>query len=309
MPEDQKEPLYGIINVPLAMFWAKPSNESIYQQISQQAALNTAAWAKNLSTDERLWLVGKVDTTALYGEVVVILGQQGDWVQVAAIAQQTNRNKLGYPGWVPANQVCSDPTYLNDRRNLTKAVITTPKATLFSDSGLTVSRGLLSYQTRLPIVSEAESYFKVRLPDGTAGFLAHSGAKRSTELFFAGQNIIREARQFLGLPYLWGGTSSDGFDCSGFMFRLYQSQGISIPRDASEQAQAGVPVAKENLQPGDLLFFAKDKFQEKIHHVGMYIGKGQMIHSPNSKSVIRIEPFELGVYGEEYWGAKRYMTQ
>ena len=138
------------------------------------------------------------------------------------------------------------------------------------------------------------------------GYLSRRETKKTTELFFSKENIIQEAQQFLGLKYLWGGTSSDGFDCSGFMFRLYQSQGILIPRDASEQAGAGKPVLKENLQPGDLLFFAKVTPVDKIHHVGMYIGEGLMIHSPNSKSVIRIEPFEAGVYGEEYWGARRY---
>lgn len=306
MPESNKEPLHGVINVPLALFWADPGKENIFKEISRQAALNPAAWAENLSIAERLWLVGKVETTALYGETVVILEKQDDWIRVAAVAQPTCQNKLGYPGWVLANQVYVCSAEFNSRHDLDHAVVAVPKATLFADSGLTVSCGLLSYQTRLPIVSETGLSFHVALPDGTTGYLARNEIKTDNQLFFNSQAILREARQFLGLPYLWGGTSSDGFDCSGFMFRLYQSQGISIPRNASEQAKAGIAVAKENLCPGDLLFFARDNCAEKIHHVGMFIGEGLMIHSPNSQSVVRIEPFETGIYGEEYWGARRF---
>ncbi|MHB8985553.1 MAG: C40 family peptidase, partial [Eubacteriales bacterium] len=109
-----------------------------------------------------------------------------------------------------------------------------------------------------------------------------------------------------GLPYLWGGTSSYGFDCSGFTFRILQSQGLSIPRDADEQAREGVPVVKENLRPGDLLFFAAKEGRGQIHHVGIYSGGGRMVHAPDSSSSVREEEYDAGAYGEEYWGARRY---
>lgn len=306
MPDGMKKPIYGAINVPLAVFWSKPYEDLIYKDISCQAAVNTAVWSESLNTGERLWLVGKVDTTALYGERVIILDCQGDWLRVAAVSQPTEHNELGYPGWVIAGQVCCNPGFLSEQTGLAEAVIKVPKATLFTDSTLMDPYRSLSYQTRLPIVTETESAFKVRLPDGTGGYLALQEAKKAAKLCFSGQNIVEEAKRFLGLKYLWGGTSSYGFDCSGFMFRLYQSQGISIPRDASEQAKAGIAIHKNNLQPGDLLFFATDNSPEKIHHVGMYIGDGLMVHSPNSKSAIRIESFKAGIYGDEYWGARRY---
>jgi hypothetical protein len=295
---------FGAINVPLAVFWSDFNEE--YKEISRQAAFNTSVWSENLTIDERLWLVGKVDTTALFGERVKILECKGEWVKVAAVSQPTRQNDQGYPGWVLANQVSCDSTYLREQLSLAEAVVCVPKTTLFSESKLTKSHSIISYQTRLPILSKNDLCIQIRLPDGTAGYLHSNEIKSADEIYFSGQAIIQEAQQFLDLKYLWGGTTSWGFDCSGFMFRLYQSQGLTIPRDASEQAAAGVEVAKENLQPGDLLFFAKDKLFEKIHHVGMYIGNGQMIHSPNSKSSIRIEAIEAGVYGEEYWGARRY---
>lgn len=306
MPDDLTKSIYGAINVSLAVFWSNPNKEQVYQNISRHAAINPTTWSKSLNIDERLWLVDKVNTTAIYGERLLILDHQGEWLKVAAVSQRTAQNKLGYPGWVLANQVSGNSSYLTEQTNIPEVVISVPKATLFCNSDLTQPVGIVSYQTRLPILTKNEFSLAVRLPDDNIGYLSRTDIKKTSDLFFSGKNIVQEAQHFLGLPYLWGGTSSYGFDCSGLMFRLYQSQGISIPRDASEQALDGTPVSKENLLAGDLLFFANDNSPDKIHHVGMYIGEGQMIHAPNSKSVIRIEPFENGIYGEEYWGARRY---
>ncbi len=105
---------------------------------------------------------------------------------------------------------------------------------------------------------------------------------------------------------MWGGTSTWGFDCSGFCLRLYQSQGICIPRDADEQAAGGEAVSREDLLPGDLLFFAGPGGQGDIHHVGVYTGGDMMIHAPNSRAAVREEDFTAGKYGEEFWEARRY---
>jgi len=303
----------GAIKAGLAVFWSQPNTESIYEEISRRAAANPAAWSGSLDVNDRLWLVDKVATMAIYGERLVILDQQGSWLKVAAIAQPFKLNEPGYPGWILVDQVCSNSAYLTTPPGSPEAVVSVPETALCSNSALSKELGRLSYQTRLPILTESENFLKVRLPDGDLGYLSRREAKKTTELFFSHQNIVQEARRFLDLRYLWGGASSWGFDCSGFTFRLYQSQGITIPRDASEQAQAGIPVAEADLQPGDLLFFAarehaKNHCQAAIHHVGMYIGQSLMCHSPNSQSAIRIEPFDAGVYGSEFWGARRYQS-
>lgn len=90
-----------------------------------------------------------------------------------------------------------------------------------------------------------------------------------------GKDIVESGKGFLGLPYLWAGMSGFGFDCSGFTYTMYHANGITIPRDSSIQAQHGKKVEQENLQPGDLLFFAHDKGKGRVHHVGMYIGDGK----------------------------------
>lgn len=309
MPDDLKTAKYGAINVSLAILWSNP-NQEFSNRDSGSAIVGDATWAGGLSEAERLGLVDQVETTAIFGERVVILERRGDWYRVAAISQRTAKEPRGYPGWVLANQVSRDPAFLAAQLNRPAAVVAVPRAALCGDSSLQEPLGELSYQTRLPILGEEANRMEVLLPDGGSGYLARRDIKKTTELSFSGQAMIREAQWFLDLPYLWGGTSSYGFDCSGFMFRLYQSQGLSIPRDAAEQALEGRPVCKEGLRPGDLLFFAYSTDHphrpHQIHHVALFTGADRMIHSPNSKSRIRSESFETGIYGAEYWGARRY---
>lgn len=96
---------------------------------------------------------------------------------------------------------------------------------------------------------------------------------------------VETAKKYLGVPYVWGGTSPRGFDCSGLVQYVYAQLGISISRTASSQAREGVYVDRANLTYGDLVFFARGGY---VHHVGMYIGDGKMIHAPHSGDVVRI---------------------
>jgi cell wall-associated NlpC family hydrolase len=95
--------------------------------------------------------------------------------------------------------------------------------------------------------------------------------------------IIGTAQQFLGVPYVWGGSSPSGFDCSGFVQYVYAKHGINLPRTADIQISAGQPVSKSDLQPGDLVFFAGDYVN--ISHVGIYVGNGQMIHASSTHGI------------------------
>ena len=294
----------GAVREPIAILWSRPTLEN--KAISIQAAADPGTWAAQLTVQQRRDLVGKADTIAIYGEQVTILEQQGEWVKVAVVSHKTHKNKQGYPGWMLAKQIISDEKFLAEQANSPEVVIAVPRTKMFTDAGLTAVRGELTWQVRLPLVAETGKAVEVRLPDGTTAFLERQAVKKSVDLHYDGLDAVRQAKQFLGTKYLWAGASVDGFDCSGLTFRVYQSQGITIPRDADEQASAGIPVTKDELLPGDLLFFATNKGQGAIHHVGIYSGKGMMIHAPNSSSVIREEAFDTGLFGSEFWGARRY---
>jgi peptidoglycan DL-endopeptidase CwlO len=112
--------------------------------------------------------------------------------------------------------------------------------------------------------------------------------------------VVGVAMQYLGVPYRWGGASPEtGFDCSGFTMYVYAQVGVSLPHNAAMQYSMGSAVAREHLQPGDLVFF------NGLGHVGIYIGGNQMIHSPHTGDVVKISPL-TGWYAATYVGARRY---
>lgn len=102
---------------------------------------------------------------------------------------------------------------------------------------------------------------------------------------YSPDSVIAYASRFLGVPYVWGGTTPSGFDCSGFVQYVFAHFGISLPRVAADQQKVGTYVSREDLQPGDLVFFG-----DPAHHVGIYVGNGYMIHAPHTGDVVRIGP-------------------
>ena len=101
--------------------------------------------------------------------------------------------------------------------------------------------------------------------------------------------VAHEARKFLGLQYLWAGTSGFAFDCSGFTYSVFRQFGIALSRDADQQAVHGTAVARSALQVGDLVFF-RDDASGPVAHVGIYVGNGKMINAPRTGVAIRVEP-------------------
>jgi cell wall-associated NlpC family hydrolase len=120
----------------------------------------------------------------------------------------------------------------------------------------------------------------------------------------SGQEIVDYAMQFLGVKYVYGGTSPSGFDCSGLVYYCYRHFGYSINRTATAQSYNGATVSSSDLQPGDLVFFKK-RGSSNIGHVGIYVGNGQFIHAPHTGAVVKISSLASGYYKTQYWGARR----
>jgi peptidoglycan DL-endopeptidase CwlO len=111
--------------------------------------------------------------------------------------------------------------------------------------------------------------------------------------------VVGIAMQYLGVPYLWGGASPSGFDCSGFIMYVYAQVGVSLPHNAAAQYGVGTPVSRDQLEPGDLVFF------DGLGHAGIYIGGGQFIHSPHTGDVVKISSLSDSWYASSYVGARR----
>ena len=133
------------------------------------------------------------------------------------------------------------------------------------------------------LVNQAET----RLSGGGGNPAGHAGG------------VVGIAMNYLGVPYVWGGASPSGFDCSGFTMYVYAQVGISLPHNAAMQYGMGSSVGREFLQPGDLVFF------NGLGHVGLYIGGGQFIHAPHTGDVVKISSL-TGWYASTYVGARRF---
>ena len=119
-----------------------------------------------------------------------------------------------------------------------------------------------------------------------------------------GARILAEAQKYLGTPYVSGGASPAGFDCSGFVYYVLKELGFSPTRTPAAQFNMGSAVTKENLKPGDIVFFA-NTYISGISHVGIYAGNGQFIHSPNSRSTVSYSDLTSGYWANHYYGARR----
>ncbi len=141
----------------------------------------------------------------------------------------------------------------------------------------------------LGLKRETTAFFEVEYPDGRTAFLPKLDCERLSKWIASvkdtPENILATARQFVGIPYLWGGTSAKGFDCSGFTKTVFFLNGVLLPRDANQQAAVGEPIdlskGRELLKPGDVLFFgakASGDRPERVTHCGISLGGRRFIH-------------------------------
>ncbi|WP_066834559.1 C40 family peptidase [Rufibacter ruber] len=165
--------------------------------------------------------------------------------------------------------------------------------------GATVSD--LVYGDVMVLKKQGKGFYEVEFPDGRTAFVAWGEAEKYAQWAATRQpteqNLVETSKKLLGLPYLWGGTSFKGVDCSGFTKTVYFMNGLVLPRDASQQVHVGEPVDTkdgfQNMKPGDLLFFgtpAKDGKPERVVHVGMWIGNNEFIHSAGRVRISSMDP-------------------
>jgi len=303
------------VDVGVATLWVAPGLDRPVDQPAVSNPSDVRLWLENMSLRQEQRLIGDLETQALYGQRVVILEDRGEWLKVAVKGQPTPRDAQGYPGWVPRRQLTFD-TSLDVYKGKPFAQIDTKNTKLYNDRGLSRPFIKLSYATRLPVVGRSANAIKVATPEDGQKWLRATDATGYGSVAAipepTGRDLVRTAKIFLGVPYLWAGTSEFAFDCSGFTYTVHRANGIPIPRDTVSREELtqplyGTPVYDyENLRPGDLAYFAYQNGAGAIHHVGMYIGEGKMIHAPSPGTRVGIVDIVKSGWIKEYAGAIRY---
>lgn len=246
--------IYGVINNSVANLRSKPAHSA--ELVTQ----GTLGMPLNVYQKERSWYL--IQTPDKY------LG----WVDAGGIELM---NKEDFDAWQATDKAIYTNTY--------------GKSYTSADVGSEVVSDVVAGNI-FSLITDSGNFYQIKYPDGREAYLPKEEANTFNEwksgLAFTKESLVETSKTMLGVPYLWGGTSTKGVDCSGFTKTVYLMNGMIIPRDASQQIHEGTLVDDskdfDKLIAGDLLFFgrkATDSTSERVIHVGMWIGDNQFIHS------------------------------
>ncbi len=275
------DPTLREVGVAATMLWTAPDAPRDLDAAAVRDDPDPGAWAAGLDEEARLGLHGRTLSQLLLGESVHLLETSGAWSRVVAPGQPSSADERGYPGWLPTAHL-AEPAPATEGPT---AVVTGRSAHCDVDAGPGLS---LSFGTRLPVASSTPKEVELLLPGGRRGFVRADDVAVPTPTPHGGE-VVATARTFLGLRYLWGGTSTWGLDCSGLVHLTLRSLGVTVPRDAFDQAATLTAVPLDDVRPGDLYFFARPG--RRVHHVGFVSrtvepdGTRWMLHAPEGGTI------------------------
>ena len=235
----------------------------------------------------------EVVSQAIYGTNVDVLEQNEAWGRV--------RTADNYTGWMPLADLRKDRSYATAGR---VAEVQALAAHLYRETDVIKHAPLLTvpFETKLEVIAEPpsketgkERWLQVRLPDDRTAWVQHGDVAFNVKPMSIAETL-EFSKRFIGRPYTWGGASSFGYDCSGFVQMLCRRRGVTVPRDARLQVKwDGVtPVDRKDIAPGDLLYFGSAK---KVTHTGYYLGDGKFINATtHGTPTIHIDDLN-----EPYW--------
>ena len=251
---------------------------------------------------------------------LTVLLQEGNWYKVS-----TSNNIIG---WVKSDFISSTNSTTSSASAVTSSsfgTVNTSNVNLRSAANTSCKViGQLAKGDKLTIITQNDNWLNVSTSNNKIGWVhkdfvsltqnltSRDGnrvlASRSdtTRASSVSESIVTYAKQFQSVKYVWGGNTSNGFDCSGFVKYVYQKSGITLSRVAADQAKQGTQVSKTDLSPGDLVFFDTDGGHNYINHVGIYIGSGMFIHASSGAGKVVITNLTEGFYANTYMTARKF---
>jgi len=247
-------------------------------------------------------------TQATLGTPVKVLKKQGEWYYI-----QTPDN---YLSWVDKGGITVMPAQrFTQWKAQDKVVYTKTYGHAYTGANKKEIVSDLVAGNILALIKRTEDYYEVSYPDGRMAFISKNEAESYTgwvkDRVPEPKKLVATAKKFMGVPYLWGGTSTKGMDCSGFTKTIYFLNGMVIPRDASQQVHTGKVIDTVQdfsaLQQGDLLFFGRKATAttpEKVVHVGMWIGNNEFIHA---SEMVRVSSMDADAENYDAYNKNRYL--
>jgi gamma-D-glutamyl-L-lysine dipeptidyl-peptidase len=280
LPEPELEDkVYGLVEVSVCNIRYSPKHSG---EMASQALMGTPL--RILEREDNGWLL------------VQTPDQYISWVDRGAI---TMMNKEGIDRWKMAQKIIYTRTYGSAYSEA-------------NEESATVSD--LVAGCMMELIAEVGDFYQVQFPDQRQGYVSKREANNYNQ-WLAGvsateENLVKTSKRMMGIPYLWGGTSFKGVDCSGFTKTVYFLNGIVLPRDASQQVSVGETIDKtgnwSDLKAGDLLFFGekREDGSEKVVHVAMWLGNGEYVHASDK---VRVNSTISTAANYDDYNAKRYL--
>lgn len=241
-------------------------------------------------------------TQALHGEPAKILSQQGSWIEVMLPDQ------LDYQGWVQKSALKSISSQ-KDWSNRQIVAVPYAKIRTSPNKSASVLEDLpLGTVVALDNSQQSNNFTEVKLVDGRKGYvLAEELLDYSDDASnVSGEQILATAKQLMGQPYLWGGMTTPGIDCSGFIHTVFKVHNVRLHRDTDLQyLYDGTAVSSDRLQPGDLVFF--ETYQSGASHIGIYAGNRKFLHASSSRGV-NYDSLDSPYFSQRFLGAKRVLS-
>lgn len=235
---------------------------------------------------------------AIYYTPVTVLQTQRGFAQI--------RTPDNYLGWIDKKELINKSPIPNARIAQAKNLF----VNIYQDESISNHQPLIivPFDTRLPLIEVTkDGWVKVQLVNGVTGWVQQGDVTIDPKPLSM-QEMLQLSRNFIGIPYLWGGVSSFGFDCSGFVQLLFKQMGVFLPRDTGIQVYwpGFIEVSRQNLQPGDILYFGWDS---KVSHTGIYLGGNKFINETTFENpIVQVSDINLPHWKSIFIVARRLDT-